>query len=162
MNNNTNMDFSNLVNNLKSGNIPEDIKNKITPEMLSNFANMFNNMNSNSTNSSSSIHDNNNFEDSSSSNNNFETNSESGNNFNNFFGGSEQSNNSSNFNIDMDMLFKMKNVFDKMNNTKDDPRANLLLSLKPYLKESRKEKVEQYVKLFSMGKIIEVFNSKRW
>ena len=56
----------------------------------------------------------------------------------------------------------MKNVFDKMNNTKDDPRANLLLSLKPYLKESRKEKVEQYVKLFSMGKIIEVFNMNRW
>ena len=47
-----------------------------------------------------------------------------------------------------------------MNNTKNDPRANLLLSLKPYLKDSRKEKVEQYVKLFSMGKIMEVFNPR--
>lgn len=138
MDNNTNMDFSNLVNNLKNGNIPEDIKNKISPEMLSNFANMFNNMKSNN--------------DSNNSNTNFEnTSSNSSSN--------EQSNN---FNIDMDMIFKMKTVMDKMNNTKDDPRANLLLSLRPYLKESRKEKVEQYVKLFSMGKIIEVFNQKRW
>lgn len=130
MDNNSNIDFSTLVNNLKSGNIPDDIKNKISPEMISNFASMLNNMNSNG---------NSNTEDNSSTSN--------------------EQNNSNNFNIDMDMLFKMKNIFDKMNNTKDDPRANLLLSLKPYLKESRKEKVEQYVKLFSMGKIMEVFNS---
>lgn len=139
MDNNTNMDFSNLINNLKNGNIPEDIKNKISPEMLSNFATMFNNVKNNTDTNS---------------NNNFEENSDTYN--------SSETNNSNNFNIDMDMLFKMKNIMDKMNNTKDDPRANLLLSLKPYLKESRKEKVEQYVKLFSMGKIIEVFNQKRW
>lgn len=131
MDNNTNMDFSTIINNLKNGNIPEDIKNKITPEMLSNFSNMFNNMNNNQSS-------------------NAEENSSN----------SDTQGNSNNFNIDMDMLFKMKNIFEKMNNTKDDPRANLLLSLKPYLKESRKEKVEQYVKLFSMGKIMEVFNSK--
>lgn len=43
-----------------------------------------------------------------------------------------------------------------MNNQKDDPRANLLLSLKPYLKPSRKDKVEQYIKLFQMSKVMEV------
>lgn len=151
MNNNTNMDFSNLVNQLKNGNIPKDIKDKISPEMLSNFANMFNNMNNNdSENSNNDSNMQNDFDESIGSNNS------------NFSSESEHSSNSNNFNIDMDMLFKMKNVFDKMNNTKDDPRANLLLSLKPYLKESRKEKVEQYVKLFSMGKIIEVFNMNRW
>ena len=32
---------------------------------------------------------------------------------------------------------KMKTIIDKMN-TKDDPRSNLLQSLKPYLKDSRK------------------------
>ena len=74
----------------------------------------------------------------------------------------QQNNDSNNsFNFDMDMLLKMKGIMDKMNNTKDDPRANLLLSLKPYLKESRKDKVEQYVKLFSMSKVMEVFNTKR-
>lgn len=150
MENNTNMDFSNLVNNLKNGNIPEDIKNKITPEMLSNFASMLNNMKSSENNINNSSNDN----STETENNQF--------NFGNFFSNNNQESNSSNFNIDMDTIFKMKNIFEKMNNTKDDPRANLLLSLKPYLKESRKEKVEQYVKLFSMGKIIEVFNSKRW
>lgn len=45
-----------------------------------------------------------------------------------------------------------------MNNNKDDPRANLLLSLKPYLKKDRKEKVDQYVKIFGMSKIIDVIN----
>ena len=72
---------------------------------------------------------------------------------------SNNSENSNNFNIDMDMIFKIKKIMDKMNDTKNDPRANLLLSLKPYLKESRKEKVEQYIKLFSVGKVMEAFNS---
>ena len=56
------------------------------------------------------------------------------------------------------MLLKMKSIMDKMNNNKNDPRSNLLLSLKPYLKESRKNKVEQYIQLFNMSKIIEAFN----
>ena len=61
--------------------------------------------------------------------------------------------------IDIETLMKMKTILDKLNHSpKDDPRANLLLSLKPYLKKSRKEKVDQYVKLLNMGKIIEVLN----
>jgi len=34
----------------------------------------------------------------------------------------------------------------------------LLLSLKPYLKESRKSRVEQYVQLLNMTKIMEAFH----
>ena len=34
----------------------------------------------------------------------------------------------------------------------------ILLSLKPYLKNSRQEKVDQYVKLFNMSKVFEVIN----
>ena len=48
---------------------------------------------------------------------------------------------------------------DKMNQKKDDPRSNLLLSLKPYLKPSRKQKVDQYIQLFSMTEILEALNS---
>ena len=65
----------------------------------------------------------------------------------------------SNPSIDFEMMMKMKNIIDKMNNNKDDPRANLLKSLKPYLKDSRKEKVDQYIKLFNMSKVMDVFNS---
>lgn len=62
-------------------------------------------------------------------------------------------------NIDLEMLMKMKDVMGKLNSNKNDPRANLLLSLKPYLNEERQTKVEQYVKLFSMTKIIDVLNT---
>lgn len=61
-------------------------------------------------------------------------------------------------NIDMNTIFKLKQIMEKMNNSKNDPRSNLLLSLKPYLKPSRKQKVDQYIQLFSMGSIMENFN----
>ena len=54
----------------------------------------------------------------------------------------EGTNNSSTSNIDFETIMKMKTIIDKMN-VKDDPRSNLLLSLKPYLKESRREKLDQ-------------------
>lgn len=61
-------------------------------------------------------------------------------------------------NIDLNTMLKMKSIVDSMNKQQNDPRANLLRSLKPYLKPSRKEKVDQYIKLFSMGKVFEVLN----
>jgi len=61
--------------------------------------------------------------------------------------------------IDFETIMKMKTIMDKMKGSGKDPRANLLLSLKPYLKESRKDKIDQYIKLFSMSKVIEAFNS---
>ena len=70
----------------------------------------------------------------------------------------KKNNDSSSFNIDINTMLKMKSIIDAMNNQKDDPRANLLKSLKPYLKESRKEKVDQYIKIFSMEKVFEQFN----
>ena len=69
-----------------------------------------------------------------------------------------QNNNlNSNSNIDMDTILKMKSIIDKMN-LKDDPRSNLLESLKPYLKESRRGKVDQYLQLMNMSKVMESFN----
>ena len=74
---------------------------------------------------------------------------------------SKNSNSNSNFDfskIDMNTILKMKSIMEKLNDS-NDPRANLLKSLKPYLKESRKQKVDQYIQIFSMGKIFENFNS---
>ena len=62
-------------------------------------------------------------------------------------------------NIDMNTILKIKQIVEKMNEKKNDPRSNLLLSLKPYLKPSRKQKVDQYIQLFNMGSIMENFNS---
>lgn len=61
-------------------------------------------------------------------------------------------------NIDMNTILKIKQVMEKMNQKKNDPRSNLLLSLKPYLKPSRKQKVDQYIQLFNMGNMMENFN----
>lgn len=58
-------------------------------------------------------------------------------------------------NLDFDTILKMKSIFEKMNST-EDPRANLLRSLKPYLKDSRKSKVDQYIQLFNMTKVMDI------
>ena len=57
--------------------------------------------------------------------------------------------------IDIETLLKIKTIMDKMN-THDDPRSTLLQSLKPYLNENRKNKIDQYIKLMNMSKIIEI------
>lgn len=79
-------------------------------------------------------------------------------NFNN-----QSSNNSTgnenNFNFDINTMLKMKSVMDKMNSHKDDPRANLLLSLKPYLNNNRKQKLDQYMQFLNISQIIDAFNS---
>lgn len=60
-------------------------------------------------------------------------------------------------NIDMNTILKIKQVMEKMNSNKNNPRSNLLLSLKPYLKPSRKQKLDQYIQLLNMSSIMENF-----
>ena len=73
--------------------------------------------------------------------------------------GTTSENSEQNFsNFDLDTMLKMKAIIENMNKGQNDPRANLLKSLKPYLKQSRKNKVDQYIKLFSMGKAFEILN----
>lgn len=87
------------------------------------------------------------------------------NNLNNMLNSNNQSNqdrdnnNSSNFNIDMNTIMKMKSIMNNMND-KNDPRANLLYSLKPYLRDSKKNKLDQYVNLLNISKIAGIMNKK--
>lgn len=83
--------------------------------------------------------------------NNFKSSSNSSN--------SNKENTSNDSEIDIETILKIKKVMESMNSSKDDPRSNLLVSLKPYLKESRQKKVDQYIKLFGLGKAFEIFNS---
>lgn len=150
--------MTNLGNMLKNGNIPDDLKTKM---------NQFMNQNTNQDNQTQENKEN-------SQNNSSNTNSISPEMLQNLMSMLNSNHSSSNqdhqndssdpsqssengFNFDMNTILKMKSIMDKMGNTKDDPRSNLLLSLKPYLKESRKSKVEQYVQLFNMTKIMDVF-----
>lgn len=49
----------------------------------------------------------------------------------------------SNLNIDMGTIMKIQRAFSTLN--KDDPRKNLLNSLKPFLRETRQRNVDTYI-----------------
>ena len=68
-------------------------------------------------------------------------------------------NNNNNINIDFETIMKMKTIMDKFNSTKNSPEANLLLSLKPYLNDNRKQKLDQYMQFLNITKVFEAFNS---
>lgn len=83
------------------------------------------------------------------------------NNMNNNNSENNSTSNSENIfdNIDMDTIVKLQKAMNSINNdSQADSRTNLLMSLKPYLKESRRGKVDQYVKLMKMGKVFEIMN----
>ena len=132
---NTMKNINNMVDN---GNISDAISN-ISPEMIQNFSKMLSNQNSNNhtnTNNSQNIN--------SSQNTNPNT---------------QNNSNQSNFdfsNIDPNTIMKLSSVIGKMKNTKDDPRANLLNSLKPYLRDTKKEKLDNYINLLNVSKIAEI------
>lgn len=148
-------------------------------EMFNNLASMLDNsVNNNSVNNSTSKNTNINNNDTShnqrsnnTSNNNFEDNFQnifsnfnmnSGNNSNNNFNSNNSSNSNNGFdfsNIDMATIMKIKNVMNKVNSNKNDPKSNLLTSLKPYLRDSKKEKLDKYMKFMNLTSVIEVFNN---
>lgn len=137
---------------LKNNEIPDNIKS-----IMNNLASTSTN---NNTNLSSNYNSNCSFPNGSSTNCNT-SNSKDGISHESTEYSNVNSNNSSSFdmsNIDLNSMLKMKSIIDTMNREQNDPRANLLRSLKPYLKNSRKEKVDQYIKLFSMGKVFETLN----
>lgn len=128
--------------------IPDNIK-----EMLNSL------QKNNSENSNAPANSNNNSSTNSDSGSNFDlsgfSNSNSSQNFNN-----NSSNNNSNSsqgipNIDINTMLKMQKIMSAMNNSSNSSGANLLRSLKPYLKPSRQAKVDEYIQLFSIEKVIE-------
>ena len=52
---------------------------------------------------------------------------------------------------------KVKSVMEKMNHS-SNPSANLLQSLKPYLRDEKKSKLDQYANLLNMANLMELFN----
>ena len=135
MNNLNNMNIDeNTVNKLKDmmnkGEL-NDVISKISPEMIENFSSMMSNGNTSESNENSENTSN------------------------------QNSSNSGGFdfnNIDMNTILKMKSIMEKLN-SKDDPRSNLLYSLKPYLRESKKEKLDQYANLLNIAKLSELFKN---
>ena len=57
---------------------------------------------------------------------------------------------------DMETMMKIMSVMKNAN--KPSPSSELLKSLKPFLNETRKEKVDQYIKIIGVTKAFEAFN----
>ena len=126
-----------IVNNLNNGN--DDSKqtlnnmlSQVSPEMLSNISSMLKSNNS--------------------TNNSFNSNNNSNNSY--------QNSSSNNFSLDPETLMKMTSVINAMNQ-KDNPGSNLLHSLKPYLRDSRKGKLDQYANLLNITKIADVMKNDK-
>ena len=68
------------------------------------------------------------------------------------------SNSNSDFNFDINTILKMKQIFDRLNNT-NNPRNTLLYSLKPFLRKDKKEKLDQYIKISNLLSILEIMNN---
>lgn len=125
-----------LVNNLNNGNSDSkqtlnNMLSQVSPEMLNNLSSM---LQSNSSNG-------NNFGSSSSTN-------------------SSKTDSNNGFNLDAETIMKMGSIINKMNQ-KDSASSNLLHSLKPYLRESRKDKLDQYANLLNVAKIAEVMKNDK-
>ena len=61
--------------------------------------------------------------------------------------------------IDMETIMKIQNIMAKMKtNNNDDDMSKLLMSLKPYLRDTKKEKLDEYMKLIKMGKMTQMLD----
>ena len=141
--------FANFKKAIDSGNIPDDVK-----QMMNNFQGASNKSESNSSSLNNTNINNILSQISPDMLNNFSNMMNSSNNNSN-----QSSSDSNNINIDMNTVLKMKSIMDNMNN-KNDPRANLLYSLKPYLRNSKKNKLDQYVNMLNISKIADIMNKK--
>ena len=129
--NNNNIDSSNTTNNSE----PTSNLN-ITPEMIGNLANMLKSSSENTSSAASSSPD---FEDTS----------------NNQSSSTQSSNN-----IDFETILKIKSIMETLNK-KDDTRSKLLYSLKPYLRETKQKKLDQYVNLLKITEVSNLFKNEK-
>ncbi len=165
-------DMANMIKKaqemINNNQIPDELKS-LVKNMQNNGTNNINNQNghnnaNNYNNNHSNYNSQNNYNKYSSTysqrgnNNNSNT---SNNNHSNSQNSSQNSNEGSlDFpNIDIETMMKLQGVMSKMKSfNNDDDMSKLLMSLKPYLRNEKKEKVDEYIKLIKMGKITQAFD----
>ena len=81
-----------------------------------------------------------------------------------FMGGGEKAeepcnNEGTGFNLDPEMIFRLMNIMQKLQSRQNDPRCNLIASLKPLLSPEKRQKADRAIELlrimsiFSLGDI---------
>lgn len=138
----------------------------ITPDMIENLVNMLKNNTGNNSEQSGNSDGEHSFGQSknSSDDNSFRQSDSSSNK--NSFEESDNSNRSSGSdfkfdgfnlgNLDFETIMKLKSVMDSMNSN-NNPDSQLLYSLKPYLRKSRQDKLDQYINLLKISKVAGIF-----
>jgi len=59
--------------------------------------------------------------------------------------------------IDMNTVMKISGLIQAMNSDSNNPKTAFLYALKPFLKESRRTKVEQAVKMLKLANVLKTF-----
>ena len=127
----------------------------ISPEMINNFMDMLKNNNSNSENKDNDLKNTNSSDDSASSNS-----VNLGDMLSHLSSNSSNNTSSNNNSIDFETIMKIKNIMETLNN-KNDPSANLLYSLKPYLRKSKQAKLDQYANLLKISQVSNLFKNEK-
>lgn len=127
----------------------------ISPEMINNFMDMLKNNNSNSENKDNDLKNTNSSDDSASSNS-----VNLGDILSHLSSNSSNNTSSNNNSIDFETIMKIKNIMETLNN-KNDPSANLLYSLKPYLRKSKQAKLDQYANLLKISQVSNLFKNEK-
>ena len=61
-------------------------------------------------------------------------------------------------NLDMETMMRFGKIISSMN--REDPRKNLLLSLKPFLRNDRQKNVDTYIFVLGLLNVLDSFNSE--
>ena len=76
---------------------------------------------------------------------------------NSIFQNSQQTNNT--FEMpDMETIMKISKIIKTLNSNENNASTTLLYSLKPFLRKSKQDKIEQYAKILKLSSIISEFN----
>ena len=60
--------------------------------------------------------------------------------------------------MSLEYLSQMKDIVSRLGSSNSDPRANLLMSLRPYMRTSRKGSIDSAVRLMNLAKLAYLFN----
>lgn len=59
--------------------------------------------------------------------------------------------------VNNDLLYQAQSLISQLSNAGNDTRSNLLMALKPYMRESRRNSIDNAVKLLNLAQLSQLF-----
>lgn len=57
----------------------------------------------------------------------------------------------------LDDIMQIKDIISRLSTSRNDPRSNLLMSLRPYMRSSRQSSIDNAVRLLNLSKLAALF-----